>query len=105
MAEEPGYFDVRSWGDKNGPATRWGWRLITSSGVTIANSFASFDSREAAEAAIAWVKDNASEFVNLDWPHRAQGQVLGNEATSGPVKEVRCLALVKLPSRPEVHRS
>jgi uncharacterized protein YegP (UPF0339 family) len=36
------------------------WRLITSGGITIANSVDSFDTREAVEAAIASIKANAS---------------------------------------------
>jgi uncharacterized protein YegP (UPF0339 family) len=60
LGEEPGHFDLRSWGDKNGPTTHWVWRLITASGVTIAESVASFDSQEAAEDAISWIRQNAS---------------------------------------------
>ena len=60
MTDEPGYFDIRSWGDKSGPSTRWVWRLISESGVTMANSVDSFDSQEAIEDHIAWLKANTS---------------------------------------------
>ncbi len=60
MADEPGHFDIRSWGDKDGPSTRWVWRLISDTGKTMANSVDSFDSREAVEDHVAWIRANAA---------------------------------------------
>jgi uncharacterized protein YegP (UPF0339 family) len=58
---EPGYFDLREWGGKHGPSTRWNWRLITSDGNTIAQSVGSFGSRTAAEDSIKWTRTNARD--------------------------------------------
>jgi hypothetical protein len=58
---DPGYFDVRKWGGKHGPSTRWIWRLITSGGNTIAVSVRSFDSRKAAENSIDWTRAHARD--------------------------------------------
>ena len=60
LAEAPGYFDVRSWGDKSGREPKWAWRMIDGAGRTIAQSVTPFDARAEAEAAISWIQTDAA---------------------------------------------
>ena len=74
MSEEPGYFDLGSFKDPNDGQRYWVWRLLSASGATIAIT-APFDSREAAEDAISWVRANASTCPTKVRPARRRNRL------------------------------
>ncbi len=60
MAGAQGKFIIRTWTGGRSGTNKFGWELVSLTGQVMAKA-EDFPSRETAESAIAWLKENASE--------------------------------------------